>query len=116
MRFGLGHNATTLTPFVPQPRFEGILYGRTVFTPAGVIQDAPYAELIFPALTPAEMATLMSALDLVSNSSRAITVGLPGDDRVTYQNWNGYAVRPTAQYSNPLHRDVLVLVTAMVKI
>lgn len=111
--FGLGHSATTLVPFSPQPAFVGILYSRAVYAPAAVYEDAPYVELDFKALTPREMDLLMQALDLKVNSSRAITLSIPGYDRKNNTKYNGYAVRPVASYTNPLHYDVMVTVRSL---
>lgn len=94
IQIAIGHNnAAGLTAFPVSPDTDGLQYPREI---GGNFDGKPFHILRFPdIMTPEDwVATLaLCGLSDPAIKSALVTVHLPGEDKVTYANWNGSAMR-----------------------
>lgn len=86
-------NAAGLLPLDPQPEYSGRQFAQTNATPNGIFRDGEYIVLSYPILEPADFVAVLARLGLTSAESAEITISLPGDDLVTFANYNATAQR-----------------------
>ena len=90
-------NVDDLLAFLWSPDFDGIQYPRTVDTSSGLTyQDGkPFVILRFPdIMTPADWVDTIGRCGLSTTKSGEVTLHIPGENKKTYVNYNGIAVRP----------------------
>ncbi len=78
------------------PEFPGVQFARETITPSGVYVDGRYAVLRFPAMTPAELGTLLSQDGFSSESVREVplVVMLPNETWTAGVDYTCIAKRP----------------------
>lgn len=118
---GEGHDIAlvSLVTIAPQPRCEGLRYGRTTFAASGAVtREAAHAILIWDVIgTQEEYEDLLEQFGLDALVSANVTVTLP-NALYTSTRYNGRAVRPAAgegvQHSQYFLRDVQIVIKDLV--
>lgn len=78
------------------PEFPGVQFARETIAPSAVYVDGRYAVLKFPAMTPAELGTLLTQDGFTSESVREVelVVQLPNETWTAGVNYTCTAKRP----------------------
>lgn len=120
-KIGTGANVplVDLVTLDPQPRCEGLQYGRITHTAGGgQVLEAPHAILLWDMIeSESDYAALLTQFGLNSATTAMVTVTLPN---ALYEStrYNGRAVRPvagqTVRRNNFFVREVAILVRGLV--
>lgn len=116
-KVGEGHDVALidLVDIAPQPRSDGLKFGRVTPSAAGtVVREAPYIELVWSMIeTPAEYQALLAQFGLDALTSANVTL-YALNDMFSPTRYNGRAVRPILGAQGAQRdffiRDVTILV------
>lgn len=92
----LGHDAAAidLDPMVQEPRSQGVMVARRVYTASGgVFEEGLYVELEFDSMEETVYSDLLTQLGLAASYTSSVTINLPSFTFGAVR-YNGTAVRP----------------------